>query len=263
VFTLVVRLTGIVCEMSTVILSPHLDDAVLSCWHVLTRPGELTVINVFAGAPVGLGALAWWDRYTGATDFAERVRERIEEDRRALALAGRTAVNLGFLDEQYRREAELLAPLTEQIERLLAPGARIYAPAALPTMWITRSCGRRRLTCAWPASPFRSMPTFRMPPRMAGPHGLRAGAGRPRRTWLEHGGTMCLPEPARWRPAVQQLDAEDYAHKLKAVHMYGTQLQALAKLARRPLIDPGMLGYEVAWSTASRARAGETPAHRV
>ena len=66
--------------MTTVILSPHLDDAVLSCWHVLTQPGEVVVITVFAGVPTGLTAPAWWDRYTGATDSGERVRERIEED---------------------------------------------------------------------------------------------------------------------------------------------------------------------------------------
>ena len=112
--------------MAIVILSPHLDDAVLSCWHVLTQPGEVEVVTVFAGVPRGLTAPAWWDQYTGAADSAARVRERIEEDRRALAVAGRAATNLGFLDEQYRNGAPDLAPLTEQIEPLLPAGARIY-----------------------------------------------------------------------------------------------------------------------------------------
>ena len=58
------------------------------------------------------------------------MRERVEEDRSALALAGRTAVNLGFLDEQYRGYEQALAPLTEQIEPLVPAGARLYAPAA-------------------------------------------------------------------------------------------------------------------------------------
>src|SRR5437588_11456926 len=116
--------------MTAVILSPHLDDAVLSCWHLLTQPGDVLVINVFAGIPASLDGPAWWDRYTGATDSAERVRERLEEDWRALALAGRTAVNLGFLDEQYRHEEQPLASLANRIERHVAPGTRIYAPAA-------------------------------------------------------------------------------------------------------------------------------------
>jgi hypothetical protein len=38
----------------------------------------------------------------GATDSVERVRERIEEERRALALAGQSVINLDLLDEQYR-----------------------------------------------------------------------------------------------------------------------------------------------------------------
>lgn len=116
--------------MVTVVLSPHLDDAVLSCWHVLTQPGEVAVINVFAGVPANADGRAWWDRYTGATDSAQRVRDRVEEDRRALALAGRGAVNLELLDDQYRHGEQPLAPVTARLKRLVAPGARVYAPAA-------------------------------------------------------------------------------------------------------------------------------------
>lgn len=104
--------------MVTVILSPHLDDAVLSCWHVLTQPGEVAVINVFAGVPANADGRAWWDRYTGATDSAQRVRDRVEEDRRALALAGRGAVNLELLDDQYRHGEQPLAPVTARLKRL-------------------------------------------------------------------------------------------------------------------------------------------------
>ncbi len=53
--------------MVAAILSPHLDDAVLSCWHLLEQPGELIVINVFAGVPEDGGRLAWWDQGTVRT----------------------------------------------------------------------------------------------------------------------------------------------------------------------------------------------------
>src|SRR5205807_6153895 len=89
-------------SVAIAILSPHLDDAVLSCWHLLTRGGDVTVINVFTGAPADSVVPAWWDELTGATDSAQRIRERIAEDRAALSLARRTSTNLGFLDEQYR-----------------------------------------------------------------------------------------------------------------------------------------------------------------
>src|SRR5436190_795304 len=45
---------------ATTILSPHPDDAVLSLWHVLAGPGEVAVVNVFAGRPAG-SELGWWD----------------------------------------------------------------------------------------------------------------------------------------------------------------------------------------------------------
>ena len=64
-------------------------------------------------------------------------------------------------------------------------------------------------------------------------------------------------------PAVHHLDVEDYARKLRSVRMYGTQLQALTELAGRPLTDRATLGYEVTWSTASRAGAGDRLSHRV
>jgi hypothetical protein len=262
VFTVVARVSGIVGEMSTVVLSPHLDDAVLSCWHVLTRPGELTVINVFAGVPVGLGAPAWWDRYTGARDSAERVRERMEEDCRALALAGRTAVNLGFLDEQYRDDAQSLAPLIEQIERLLAPGARIYAPAAFADHAdhaLVRAAAFELRAAGFAVSLYAELPhatRHGWPAWVTGTHAPAAKdlAGA---SWEQ-----VLAGTGAVAPAVHQLEAGDYARKLRAVRMYGTQLRALAELARRPLSDRETLGYEVVWSTVSRARAVARPPHR-
>ena len=33
------------------VLSPHLDDAVIDCWSVLTDSGDVRVVNIFAGVP--------------------------------------------------------------------------------------------------------------------------------------------------------------------------------------------------------------------
>ena len=262
VFMVDARLTAMVGDVGTVILSPHLDDAVLSCWHVLTKRGELMVINVFAGVPAGLDAPGWWDRHTGATDSAERVRERIEEDRRALALAGRTAVNLGFLDEQYRHEAPPLAALTEQIERLLAPGARICAPAALADHAdhvLVRAAALELRAAGFAVSLYADLPHATV-------HGWPAWVtGRSAQAAKDLAGAMwdaVLAGTGAMTPAVHHLHVEDHARKLTAVRMYGTQLQALRELAGRPLTDPATLGYEVAWSTASRAGAGERLSRR-
>src|SRR5947208_3206705 len=95
------------------ILSPHLDDAVLSCWHLLAGPREVAVLNVFAGVPPAGEPAGWWDRLVGDpdADAATVVRARRAEDRAALALAGRAATNLGFLDRQYRPDPEPPAAL--------------------------------------------------------------------------------------------------------------------------------------------------------
>ncbi|MGH2964355.1 MAG: PIG-L deacetylase family protein [Solirubrobacterales bacterium] len=114
----------------TVILSPHQDDAVFSLWHVLSGPGEVRVVNVFAGAPAS-ERLGWWDAETGASDPASRALERGREDRAALGLAGRSSVNLDFVDAQYR-DGE---PPTEAIAAALGASvpdeALLLAPAGL------------------------------------------------------------------------------------------------------------------------------------
>src|SRR5690348_14091165 len=73
------------------LLSPHLDDAVLDCWSVLTARPAPRVVDVFAGIPPAGAGAPLWDRITGAPDSAARVGERLEEDARALGAAGAEA----------------------------------------------------------------------------------------------------------------------------------------------------------------------------
>jgi LmbE family N-acetylglucosaminyl deacetylase len=241
--------------MAVVILSPHLDDAVLSCWQVLAEPGEVVVINVFAGVPTQLDAPGWWDDYTGAADSGQRVRERIEEDRRALDLAGRTAVNLSFLDEQYRDRGLPVALITKEVEPLLAPRARISAPAALANHTdhaLVRGVALQLRDAGFAVSLYADLPhaaqhgwpSWVTGKRRAVPRDLAAAS------W-DH----ILAGTGARAPTVHALSAEACARKLAAVRMYRTQLQALEELAGRPLTDRETLGYEVAWATASPAAA--------
>ena len=123
------RLDG---DAPVLLLSPHLDDAVLSCWSVLTGSREVVVVNVFSGIPEP-GLLTPVDRLAGATDSATRMRERLAEDAEALALAGGEPIDLGFLDSQYRPvagepgAAEIVAALDGPVERASA----LFAPAGL------------------------------------------------------------------------------------------------------------------------------------
>ena len=250
--------------MAVAILSPHLDDAVLSCWHVLTQPGVVVVVNVFAGVPASLGAPAWWDRYTGATDSLERARERIDEDRRALALTGRTAVNLELLDEQYREADELTAPPTAQLERLLAPGARVYAPAAFANHTdhrLVRAAALELRTRGFVVSLYADLPHAILHGWPAWVTGKRLPASKDLAAAMwERSLAGTGISPCEMAPAVHQLDPVAHARKLEALHAYRTQLEGLRGLAGRPLADRQTLGYEVVWALSSAATAGPASA---
>jgi LmbE family N-acetylglucosaminyl deacetylase len=256
--------------MATVILSPHLDDAVLSCWHLLTQPEEVTVINVFAGIP-SRSAPAWWDRYTGATDSAERVQQRVGEDRRALALAGRAPVNLDLLDAQYRAAEQPIDPPTGQIVAVIEPGTEIYAPAAFgghPDHLLVRAAALELRAQGYAVSLYADLPHATVngwPTWVAYGRG-HAATDTATAAWDRALGATGIP-PSAMTPNVCELAIEPYAEKLRAVQTYVTQVQALAALMDQPLLDHRVLGYEVLWTlpnltTAKPARAGDRATHR-
>jgi LmbE family N-acetylglucosaminyl deacetylase len=88
----------------TVILSPHLDDAVLSVGRFLAASPGTVVVTVFAGIPDGPGLT----RYDRSCDFAtsRAVLSRHREDKRALDILGANAVHLDFLDGQYHSKRD-------------------------------------------------------------------------------------------------------------------------------------------------------------
>ena len=73
----------------TVILSPHLDDGVWSCFSLLAREDDVVVATVFAGIPDA--APGWWDAQCGITDSAAHVRDRRAEDSAVLGSRLRSA----------------------------------------------------------------------------------------------------------------------------------------------------------------------------
>ncbi|MFP3707935.1 PIG-L deacetylase family protein [Paraburkholderia tropica] len=82
------------------VVSPHLDDAVLSCGNLLARCAGSVVCTVFAGRPRE-PMRTEWDAASGFADAHEAIAARWREDETALALCGATAVWLDFLDSQY------------------------------------------------------------------------------------------------------------------------------------------------------------------
>jgi hypothetical protein len=234
-----------------VILSPHFDDAVLSCWHVLASAGEVLVVNVFAGEPPA-ETLGWWDRLAGATDSAVAVRTRAEEDRQALALAGRAAVNLPFLDSQYRQADQAPGEIVEALRAVLVAGARLYAPAGLGDHHRDHTAVRTaalalhaegaevELYADLPHAAVLGWPRWVL-------DGASSTAGDPAaERWASQLETTGIPVE-RMAPVAHRLPTEAYAGKLDAVLTYGSQTAPLQRVFGRSLEDPQLLGFEVTW----------------
>jgi len=230
-----------------VILSPHLDDAVLSLWHLLAGDGEVAVLNVFGGSPEGHRRDAWWDRLTGAPDSVARMAERRAEDRAALALAGREPADLDFLDGQYRDAEPRLETLVDRIAQA-APEGLLLAPvgldrhrdhvlvraAALELQGRGREVGLyadipHATVYGWPAWILGEPPDPLLDP---GAYWEAAMAGT---------GIALRDLPAD----VRVLTPEALERKVAAVRAYRTQLPALE--AQFGVLAPEVLGREVTW----------------
>ena len=101
-----------------IVISPHLDDAVLGCGQWLAGHPGTTVITLFAGMPDDGGQSTDWDRRCGFASAEDAMTARWEEDCQALALLQSTALWLEFRDSQYGR---LAAPrqVADRLVRLL------------------------------------------------------------------------------------------------------------------------------------------------
>jgi hypothetical protein len=234
----------------TVILSPHFDDAVLSCWHLLASAEEVLVVNVFAGEPTA-GTLGWWDRLAGATDSAAAVRRRIEEDRQALARAGRTAVNLPFLDSQYRQPDQTPGEIVEALRGMLVADTRIYAPASLGDHHRDHTAVRAAalalhaeganvaLYADLPHATVMGWPQWVL-------DGSSTGADRAGEQWATQLNTTGVPVE-QMMAATHRLPAAVHASTVGAVLTYRSQIAPLQENFGASLDDPQLLGLEVDW----------------
>jgi LmbE family N-acetylglucosaminyl deacetylase len=240
--------------MERVILSPHLDDAVLSCWHLLDGPDPVRILNVFTALPPVGTATPWWDRLTGATDARQRMRERHEEDRRALRSTRRPATALDLLDNQYR-DFEL--PEGEVVKRLEAevdPAEVLHAPAGIdghPDHILVRDAALTMVPRGLRVELYADLPHAIV-------HGWPAWVtGEPEdlgiaQTWTNTlAGAGLLVE--HLVPRVRPLDASGRKRKLEALAAYKSQRGALDRVAFSPLEEPRVLGWEVSWEVPASA----------
>lgn len=93
--------SGSVNDRPILLVSPHLDDVVLSAWAVLARPHPIDVLTVFSGAPAEVMATEW-DRLCGFSDSHDAMTSRRLEDDAAFDGLPHQRHFLGLLDGQYR-----------------------------------------------------------------------------------------------------------------------------------------------------------------
>jgi LmbE family N-acetylglucosaminyl deacetylase len=237
-----------------VILSPHLDDAVLSAWSVLTGPEDVVVLNVFAGVPED-GVPPRWDRVVRARDSRELVRERIAEDEEALAVAGRKPVNLSLLDGQYRDgdPSDLDAAVTAAVPT----ASSLHAPAAIRghrdhelVRDVALELGAHAgipvalyadlpyaIYFGWPAWVTGEEPDPRLDPEVDWEVALASAP----------------VDRDQLVPSVVRLDDRTVAEKRRAVRAYRSQFAALNRGPLGALDHPRVLPFEVSWSVG---RAG-------
>ena len=234
------------------VLSPHLDDVVFSCWHVLRSSLDVVVINVFTAVPAAGTEPPRWDLITGAGDPAERMRLRLEEDAAALALAGRRADNLGFVDSQYR-DGPPPGDILDAVRERLPPGADVLAPASIgghSDHELVRDVGLALAGEGRNVSLYAELPyatAFGWPAWVTGddPDPL-----------LDVDAYWACHVPDGYEPRVVELSPEQQETKVGAMRAYRSQFPALEAGVQRRLTHPQLLRFEVVWDAAQSFRVG-------
>ncbi len=243
------------------VVSPHLDDAVLSAWLVLQDEPGTRVITCFAGLPEATATGAW-DAVTGSGTGRAAVEARRDEDAKALALTGSRPVHLGLLDRQYRgaqdgdaltgRLAGLLAAELEDADEVWLPAAlgghADHVLARTAALAVTAGHPRRFV---YADLPYAGQPAWPSPvtgglrDRLVAVVDRGLGTATPWSSWLSalHGIPGLRPESV----LVRQLTPGQRRAKYRAVAQYGSQTDALRCGRRHPLRRRRIFAYEVAW----------------
>ena len=110
-----------------VIISPHLDDAVLGCGQLMSAHPGAVVVTIFAGNPSTYPEpQREWDRQSGFMPGDDVMAARRFEDHQALAMLDATPVHLDFVEYSYNENdrpvrSATIAPAIGDALRLLSP----------------------------------------------------------------------------------------------------------------------------------------------
>jgi LmbE family N-acetylglucosaminyl deacetylase len=224
-----------------VVVSPHLDDAVLSLGaHIsslVCSGASVCVLTVFAGDRSSSAPAGGWDRRAGFGTEAEAANARRAEDLAACAVVGATPRWLSFGDSDYERHGDQQAVLAAVHEALagsdaaLLPGAPLTHPDHSFLMrTLAPSLARLSEVGLYAEQPYSS----------------RAPGSTQAPEWLEN----TLECELRFDSA--PVGARDWVAKWRAIRTYRSQLPLLGlggtlALERELVAQAGAGGELVAW----------------
>jgi LmbE family N-acetylglucosaminyl deacetylase len=115
-----------------VVVSPHLDDAVLGCGDFIAESPGTRVVTIFSGRPPRYDVPTDWDRAAGFGPGQDVIGTRRQEDWNALRLLDAWPIWLEFLDRQYAEPPDTGRVVSElgAALRRLRPG-RVVVPLGL------------------------------------------------------------------------------------------------------------------------------------
>jgi LmbE family N-acetylglucosaminyl deacetylase len=93
-------------QQELIVVSPHLDDGVLSCGMLLAAYPGATLVTVFCGTPSDASTITEWDRKAGFASAGAAMAARCTEDRTAAGILRARPLHLPFLDAQYGGNAD-------------------------------------------------------------------------------------------------------------------------------------------------------------
>jgi LmbE family N-acetylglucosaminyl deacetylase len=254
-------------DAPVLVLSPHLDDAVLSAWMLLRSDGPVTVATAFAGVPAE-GTTGAFDPIFGTTDSAALVHGRRAEDREALAAAGRTPLHLDLLDAQYRDDperparlvADVVAPrVVAALREVVRSAASIAVPAGIgghvDHLAVRTAGAALALSAGIPLTLYADLPYAT---NMGWPSWMTGEAADPHLV-PDAAWTSALDGFRRLSTAgafqdltalVHRLDDAEMARKLGALRAYRSQFAALEGGPHQRISNPAILGFELHWQAS-------------
>jgi LmbE family N-acetylglucosaminyl deacetylase len=195
------------------VVSPHLDDAVLSLGAAISAArGRATVLTVLAGDVDSQAPAGFWDRSAGFETAGEAARARRQEDARACAVLGAEPRWLPYSDDQYDRggdDDEIRAAVQAAAAdgAVLIPGFPLLHPDHRWLRQLLDGLFEPERTVVYAEQPYAALFSARPGDRQEAPG---------------------VPPPERWGPLAAGVRNE--RRKLAACRAYKSQLPLLGSV---------------------------------